>query len=124
MSRSMAKLTYGVRSSSMRMAIVRSSAIPSDSGAHRQSSRWLAGWLAGWIGYVYGVPCEVMPSGDDEEIKINSPRSIITKYACGHYYHVGFCPKCFVLNIKAKRKEKKAATASRAKPRAIISRKT
>ena len=28
---------------SMRMAIVRSSAIPSDSGAHRQSSRWLAG---------------------------------------------------------------------------------
>jgi hypothetical protein len=80
--------------------------------------------LAGWIGYVYGVPCEVMPSGDGEEIKINSPRSIITKYACGHYYHVGFCPKCFVLNIKAKRKEKKAATASRAKPRAIISRKT
>jgi hypothetical protein len=48
-----------------------------------------------------------MPSGDDEEIKINSPRSIITKYACGRiYYHVGFCPKCFVLNIKAKRKEK------------------
>jgi hypothetical protein len=35
--------------------------------------------LAGWIGYVYGVPCEVMPSGDDEEIKINSPRSIIPK---------------------------------------------
>jgi len=70
------------------------------------------------------VPCEVMPSGDDEEIKINSPRSI-TKYACGHYYHVGFCPKCFVLNIiKAKRKEKKGATASRAKPRAIISRET
>jgi hypothetical protein len=63
--------------------------------------------LAGWIGYVYGVPCEVMPSGDDEEIKINSPRSIIPKYACGQtYYHVGFCPKCFVLNIKAKRKEK------------------
>ena len=85
--------------------------------------------LAGWIGYVYGVPCEVMPSGDDEEIKINSPRSIIPKYACGHeltikveykngtsywsdmknapiYYDVGFCPKCFVLNIKAKRKEK------------------
>ncbi|MBI4474553.1 MAG: hypothetical protein HY646_17920 [Acidobacteria bacterium] len=62
--------------------------------------------LAGWIGYVYGVPCEVMPSGDDEEIKINSPRSIITKYDCGRYYHVGFCPKCFVLNIKAKRKEK------------------
>ena len=30
--------------------------------------------LAGWIGYVYGVPCEVMPSGDDEEIKIKSPR--------------------------------------------------
>jgi hypothetical protein len=60
--------------------------------------------LAGWIGYVYGVPCEVMPSGDDEEIKIKSPR--ITKYACGHYYHLGFCPKCFVLNIKAKRKEK------------------
>ena len=63
--------------------------------------------LAGWIGYVYGVPCEVMPSGDDEEIKISSPRSIITKYACGQvYYHVGFCAKCFVLNIKAKRKEK------------------
>ena len=89
--------------------------------------------LAGWIGYVYGVPCEVMPSGDGEEIKIKSPRSkqktIITKYACGHeltikveykngteyildmkkapiYYDVGFCPKCFVLNIKAKRKEK------------------
>jgi len=63
--------------------------------------------LAGWIGYVYGVPCEVMPSGDDEEIKIKSPRSIITKYPCGQiYYHVGFCPKCFVLNIKAKRKEK------------------
>jgi hypothetical protein len=63
--------------------------------------------LAGWIGYVYGVPCEVMPSGDDEEIKINSPRSTITKYACGQsYYHIGFCPKCFVLNIKAKRKEK------------------
>lgn len=94
--------------------------------------------LAGWIGYVYGVPCEVMPSGDDEEIKIKSPRwkplkTIITKYACGHeltikveyknryyqtgvtayyrdmknapiYYDVGFCPKCFELNIKAKRK--------------------
>jgi len=86
--------------------------------------------LAGWIGYVYGVPCEVMPSGDGEEIKIKSPRSkqktIITKYACGHeltikveyktcteymldmnkaptYYDVGFCPNCFVLNIKAKR---------------------
>jgi len=46
--------------------------------------------LAGWIGYVYGVPCEVMPSGDDEEIKIKSPmwkpdpKTIITKYACGH----------------------------------------
>ena len=90
--------------------------------------------LAGWIGYVYGVPCEVMPPGDDEEIKIKSPRwskpkTIITKYACGHeltikkeykngteyildmkkapiYYDVGFCPKCFALNIKAKRKEK------------------
>jgi hypothetical protein len=96
--------------------------------------------LAGWIGYVYGVPCEVMPSGDGEEIKIKSPRwkptkTIITKYACGHeltikveyknwypafgvkayyrdlknapiYYDVGFCPKCFALNIKAKRKEK------------------
>ena len=67
--------------------------------------------LAGWIGYVYGVPCEVMPSGDDEEIKIKSPRwskpkTIITKYACGHYYHLGFCPKCFVLNIKAKLKER------------------
>ena len=55
--------------------------------------------LAGWIGYVYGVPCEVMPSGDSEEIKIES--MIITKYPCGQrYYHVGFCPKCFVLNIK------------------------
>lgn len=90
--------------------------------------------LAGWIGYVYGVPCEVMPSGDDEEIKIKSPmwkpdpKTIITKYACGHeltikveykngteyyrdmkrapiYCDVGFCPKCFELNIKAKRKE-------------------
>jgi hypothetical protein len=79
--------------------------------------------LAGWIGYVYGVPCEVMPSEDGEEIKINSrrwwpdPKTIITKYACGHeltskvayaswtaygrdkknatiYYDVGFCPKC------------------------------
>lgn len=57
--------------------------------------------LAGWIGYVYGVPCEVMPSGDGEEIKVKS--TIITKYPCGErYYHVGFCPKCFVLNIKAK----------------------
>jgi hypothetical protein len=102
--------------------------------------------LAGWIGYVYGVPCEVMPSGDDEEIKIKiksprwKPKTIITKYACGHelikveyknwtgleiglrsvclskyirdmkkapiLYDVGFCPKCFELNIKAKRKEK------------------
>ncbi len=59
--------------------------------------------LAGWIGYVYGVPCEVMPSGDGEEIKIKS--TTITKYPCGQrYYHVGFCPKCFVPNIKAKRK--------------------
>ena len=58
--------------------------------------------LAGWIGYVYGVPCGVMPSEDGEEIKIKS--TIITKYPCGHYYHLGFCPKCFVLNIKAKRK--------------------
>ena len=59
--------------------------------------------LAGWIGYVYGVPCEVMPSGDGEEIKVKS--TIISKYPCGQrYYHVGFCPKCFVLNIKAKRK--------------------
>jgi hypothetical protein len=57
--------------------------------------------LAGWIGYVYGVPCEVMPSGDGEEIKVQS--TIIPKYPCGErYYHVGFCPKCFVLNIKAK----------------------
>ena len=54
--------------------------------------------LAGWIGYVYGVPCEVMPPGDGEEIKINSPISI-KRTACGHYYHSGFCPKCFVLNI-------------------------
>jgi hypothetical protein len=59
--------------------------------------------LAGWIGYVYGVPCEVMPSEDDEEIKIKSPISF-TKHACGRYFHLGFCPKCFVLNIKAKRK--------------------
>jgi hypothetical protein len=57
--------------------------------------------LAGWIGYVYGVPCEVMPSGDGEEIEVKS--TIIPKYPCGErYYHVGFCPKCFVLNIKAK----------------------
>jgi len=94
--------------------------------------------LAGWIGYVYGVPCEVMPSGDgqafwDEEIKSPrwkpDPKTIVTKYACGHelttkveyengtayyrdtkkapiYYDVGFCPKCFAPNIKAKRKEK------------------
>ena len=92
--------------------------------------------LAGWIGYVYGVPCEVMPSGDgqafwNEEIEAPrwtpDPKTIITKYACGHeltikveykngteyildmkkapiYYDVGFCPKCFALNIKAKRK--------------------
>jgi hypothetical protein len=85
-----------------------------------------------------------MPSGDAEEIKIKSsrwrhPKTIITKYACGHeltkveykgwtgleiglrsvyrsrnirdmkktalFYDVGFCPKCFELNIKAKRKE-------------------
>lgn len=58
--------------------------------------------LAGWIGYVYGVPCEVMPSEDGEEIKVKS--TIIPKYPCGRYYHVGFCPKCFVLNIKAKQK--------------------
>jgi len=88
--------------------------------------------VAHQIGYVYGVPCEVMPSGDGEEIKIKSPwkqKTVITKYACGHertikveykigtsywsdmknapiYYDVGFCPKCFELNIKAKRKEK------------------
>jgi len=61
--------------------------------------------LAGWIGYVYGVPCEVMPSADDEETKINSPL-VITKYACGRYYHAGFCPQCFVLNIKAIRKRR------------------
>jgi hypothetical protein len=86
-----------------------------------------------------------MPAGDDEEIKIKSPRwskprTIVTKYACGHeqirveyrnwtsleiglrsvyrskqirdmkkapiFYDVGFCPKCFELNIKAKRKGK------------------
>jgi hypothetical protein len=83
--------------------------------------------LAGWIGYVYGVPCEVMPSEDrelfwNEETKsprwTPDPKTIITKYACGHertikveyktgteymldmnkapiYYDVGFCPKCF-----------------------------
>ena len=62
--------------------------------------------LAGWIGYVYGVPCEVMPSGDGEGIKVKS--TIIPTFPCGQrYFHVGFCPKCFVLNmlnIKAKRK--------------------
>jgi hypothetical protein len=62
--------------------------------------------LAGWIGYVYGVPCEVMPSGDGEGIKVES--TIIPTLPCGQrYFHVGFCPKCFVLNmlnIKAKRK--------------------
>ena len=62
--------------------------------------------LAGWIGYVYGVPCEVMPSGDGEGIKVKS--TIIPTLPCGQrYFHVGFCPKCFVLNmlnIKAKRK--------------------
>lgn len=57
--------------------------------------------LAGWIGYIYGVPCEVIPSGDDEEIK--SASSIITRTGCGSYYHIGFCLKCFVLKIKAKR---------------------
>ena len=89
--------------------------------------------LAGWIGYVYGVPCEVMPSEDgqafwNEEIKsprwTPDPKTIITKYACGHertikveykigtsywsdmknapiYYDVGFCPECFALNIHA-----------------------
>jgi len=100
--------------------------------------------LAGWIGYVYGVPCEVMPSGDGQAFRWKpDPKTIITKYACGHeltikveyknwtayfrdifdrrsrrdfgrnwqknapiYYDVGFCPKCFELNIKAKRKEK------------------
>ena len=95
--------------------------------------------LAGWIGYVYGVPCEVMPSGDgqafwNEETKsprwTPDPKTIITKYACGHeltikveyktcteylldmnkapiYYDVGFCPNCLALNIKAKRKRSK-----------------
>jgi len=96
--------------------------------------------LAGWIGYVYGVPCEVMPSGDGQAFRWKpDPKTIITKYACGHeltnkveyknwtayfrdifdrrsrrdfgrnwqknapiYYDVGFCPKCFVLNIKAR----------------------
>ena len=62
--------------------------------------------LAGWIGYVYGVPCEVMPSGDGEGIKVKS--TIIPTLPCGQrYFHVGFCPRCFVLNmlnIKAKRK--------------------
>ena len=62
--------------------------------------------LAGWIGYVYGVPCEVMPSGDGEGIKVKS--TIIPTLPCGQrYFHIGFCPKCFVLNmlnIKAKRK--------------------
>jgi hypothetical protein len=100
--------------------------------------------LAGWIGYVYGVPCEVMPSGDGQAFRWKpDPKTIITKYACGHeltikveyknwtayfrdifdrrsrrdfgrnwqknapiYYDVGFCPECFVRNIKARRKEK------------------
>ncbi len=56
--------------------------------------------LAGWIGYVYGVPCEGMPSEDSEEIKVES--SIIRREPCGGYYHAGFCPKCFVLNIRAR----------------------
>jgi len=59
--------------------------------------------LAGWIGYVYGVRCEVMPSGDHEEIKVKP--TTMTIYPCGQrYYHLGFCPKCFLLNIKSKRK--------------------
>ena len=50
--------------------------------------------LAGWIGYVYGVPCEVMPHEDrayvpDESHSFNlrshpKPKIITTKYACGH----------------------------------------
>ena len=56
--------------------------------------------LAGWIGYVYGVPCEGMPSEDAEEIKVKS--TIIRRHPCGRYYHIGFCPKCWVLNMKAK----------------------
>ena len=57
--------------------------------------------LGGWIGYVYGVRCEVMPSGDHEQIKVKP--TTMTIYPCGQrYYHLGFCPKCFVLNIKAK----------------------
>ena len=41
--------------------------------------------LAGWIGYVYGVPCEVMPSGDGQAFRWKpDPKTIITKYACGH----------------------------------------
>jgi len=59
--------------------------------------------LAGWIGYIYGVPCEVMPSGDGEAITVKSTIIPISTYPCGErYYHIGFCPKCFVLNIKAK----------------------
>ncbi len=61
--------------------------------------------LAGWIGYIYGVPCEVLPSEDDEEIK--SAKCAITRTACGSYYHIGFCLKCFVVNIKAKRMRSK-----------------
>ena len=130
---STARLTYGVRSSSMRMA----------SCAVRLSQAILVhtgNRAAGWIGYVYGVPCEVMPSEDGEEIKSKSPRwrlqkTITTKYACGHEltnkveyknryyqtgvtsywsdmknssicYSVGFCPNCFELNIREKRKQK------------------
>jgi hypothetical protein len=91
--------------------------------------------LAGWIGYVYGVPCEVMPSGDgqafwNEEIKsprwTPDPKTIITKYACGHeltikveykngteyildmkkapiYCDVGFCPKCLKSRVSGPR---------------------
>jgi hypothetical protein len=98
--------------------------------------------LAGWIGYVYGVPCEVMPFSDGQAFRWKpDPKTIITKYACGHeltikveyenwtayfrdmfarrnrrsfyaqenapiYCDVGFCPTCFEMYIKAKRKEK------------------
>ena len=45
--------------------------------------------LAGWIGYVYGVPCEVMPYEDECTIVRENhwwpgPKLIPTKYACGH----------------------------------------
>ena len=75
---------------------------PGDPNNHQSGVHWQAG---GRVANTNATvkPCEVIPSGDGEEIKIKS--IIIPKYPCGQrYYHIGFCPKCFVLNIKAKRK--------------------